>query len=259
MSETLYSIRMRASLRGEHVSGAERIVPEADVARVTAELTERARAHGRGVPDSITVTVDSLAGRPIQRLDALPVTGLLFGSVSEARERAVSELVRAGVSEPAARDAMSAVTSVGPNMRGAMVLDARTGARLDDSGPKGVRARTVDYDEAAHTVVDAALSERGLSGSRIKEALALATKVAHAPGAVAELCISDNPGYVTGYAASRENGYVRLTPLKDADSASGGRVFFVDGAGLDTEAYLNYLRETPVLVGGPLVFVSGDM
>ncbi|MBI5189649.1 MAG: 6-carboxyhexanoate--CoA ligase [Nitrospirae bacterium] len=253
----LYSLRMRASSNGRHISGAERIVGGADVARVTSELVERARAHALGTPDAITVTVDSLAGRHLVRLHALPVTDIRLAGADAGNARAVAELVRAGVSEEAARAALSAMTtgaSDGGGMRGAMILDAATGNRLDGDGAKGVRARAIDYDESSRPLIDAALAARGLEGSRIREALALATKVAHAPGAVAELCISDNPGYVTGYVASSAYGYVRLTPLKEPGSFSGGRAFFVDGARLEMEDYLHYLREVPVLVEGPLVF-----
>ncbi len=241
---------MRAVRGGLHISGAERIVREGDIKRAASELLDRARGHERGVPDSITITVDSLEGRRILRLKALPVRDIDCKARDGGRECAVSELVKAGVTEEAARRAMDALTAVPVNMTGAMVIDAATGKRLDEPVKSGIRARAMDHDESFMPALKDALNARGLCNIHLLEALALATKVAHAPGAVAELCISDDPGYITGYVASRKGGYVRITPLKDKGDPVGGRAFFVDGAAFDASAYVEYLRDTPVLVVG---------
>ena len=106
----LYSIRMRASRGRMHISGAERIVKESDIHEAVGELIRRAKKHERGAPESITVTVDSLTGVEPLRLAALPITDLKLGGCGEGRERAIIELVRAGVTEEAARSAMKAIT-----------------------------------------------------------------------------------------------------------------------------------------------------
>ena len=49
----LYSIKMRASKSDLHVSGAERIVPQADISSAVSALTERALHHGLGRADFI--------------------------------------------------------------------------------------------------------------------------------------------------------------------------------------------------------------
>jgi 6-carboxyhexanoate--CoA ligase len=260
MNDAFYSIRMRASLAGKHVSGAERIVREEDVARVKDEMYRRANGHGRGVPDSVVVTVDSLAGRELISLNALPVTDMLADDCIGGVEAALSELVRAGVSDGAARFALGLITkgAAQATMYGAMVVDADTGKGLLPGHSQGLRVRMVDYDPAFVPALDGELERRGLHGTRLKEALALATKVSYAPGAVAELCVSDNPGYQTGYVASVKHGYVRITPLKDGIDKAGGRVFFVDRGAFEPDtyigAYIRYMRETPVLVVGPLTF-----
>jgi len=261
MDDFLYSIRMRASLAGAHVSGAERIINGPDIHAVTAELLTRAMTHGRGTPDSIVVTVDSLAGREVIRLNVLPVTDVKAGDCISSIEAALSELVMAGVSEGAARQALELVTKgTDGTMYGAAVVDAASGEMLLPGNPHGIRARMVDYDPASLPELDFELVRLGLQATRLKEALALATKVAYAPSAVAELCVSDNPGYLTGYVASAARGYVRITPMKDETSQAGGRVFLVDRGTFDPNtyigAYIKYMRETPVLVAGPLTFQS---
>ncbi len=258
MSEPLFSVRMRASRNGTHISGAERIAGLTELSRVASELAARAMEHERGRPDSVNISMDSLAGIKIIYLPPLPVASRQAQSVEEGRRLAMSELVKAGVSEAAAVFALDAVncgaSSKGANMRGAMIVDAATGERLEPDGQRGIRARAVDYDKTSLTAITDALKSRGLDGTHLKEALALATKVACAAGAVAELCISDDPSYVTGYVASRANGYVRISPLKKDGDMMGGRAFFVDKDLFDLDAYTEYMRETPVLVSGNIIF-----
>ena len=43
-----YSIKMRASKQGKHVSGAERIVPQELITATIGALSERALHHGLG-------------------------------------------------------------------------------------------------------------------------------------------------------------------------------------------------------------------
>ena len=250
--DNLYSIRMRASKGGAHISGAERIVHASEIQAVSAELMERAMTHERGAPDSVTVTVDCLAGKKCLRLPALLITNIKTGDVGDGRKLALSALVHAGVSVYAAKSALEAIAygaaPSGGNMRGAMIIDAHTGARLEPDKQRGIRARAVDYDPAILPEMLASFKMRGLGGTHLREALALATKVAHAPFAVAKLCISDDPGYVTGYVASKSGGYVRITPLKESVDRMGGRAFFVDASAFDLDEYVKYMRETAILI-----------
>lgn len=254
MDEPLFSVRMRATCKGSHISGAERIAGLSELDRMTSELAGRAMGHERGMPDSISISIDPLAGREIAHFPLLPVTVHETRPLKDARGLAVSELVKAGVSEAAARTALNAVTtgaaSKGVNMRGAMIVDASTGERLEPDRRRGIRARAVDYDKGSISGIADALKRHGLDRTHLKEALALASKVAYAPGAVAELCISDDPSYITGYVASKKNGYMRITAMKEQGDPMGGRAFFVDSASFELEAYIAYMRETPVLIKG---------
>ena len=258
----LYSVRMRASSGDEHISGAERIVPEKKIQEITAEIVGRALTHERGRPDTINISIESIDSREIVSLPALPITTIEVPGHSKGRERAIDELARAGVSEAAARSALAAITAgaaaPGRNMRGAMIMDAVTGERLEPDRLRGIRTRHVDYGECFLPELVALLRERGLDGTHIKEALALATKIANAPFSVAELCISDDPGYVTGYVASKEHGYVRITRLKEPGDPYGGRTFFVDGSRFELGKYIGYMREAPMLITGPVEIKNSD-
>jgi len=256
MNDGLYSIRMRASKSGLHISGAERIVKGSELARVTGELVARANGHERGRPDSVVVTIDSLTGKEILHVQSLNVTSREANSHSDGLELAASMLSTAGVSEVAVRLAIKAITTGaspdGHNMRGAMIIDAATGERLEPDRTRGVRARAADYEEGFLPELEEALTVNGLNRTHLKEALVISTKTANSPGAVAELCISDDPGYVTGYVASPKLGYVRITPMKESGDPMGGRAFFVDRVKFDIEEYVHYLREVPVLLNGPI-------
>ena len=67
----MYGVKMRASLGGAHLSGAERIVSARRVVSTLAALARRALGHERGVPDSINLKVEAQCD--ILRIKALPV------------------------------------------------------------------------------------------------------------------------------------------------------------------------------------------
>ncbi len=127
-------------------------------------------------------------------------------------------------------------------MRGAMLLDADSLQRLEPEPERGVRATYMD----AQNLPGALAAKRGKN--HFNEALVLATKVAHHPNIVAELCISDDPDYVTGYIAAKEIGYVRITTLKPLGSSDGGRVFLFRGNQAELADCIDYLQHQKVLV-----------
>jgi 6-carboxyhexanoate--CoA ligase len=251
MHGDLYSIRMRASKSERHLSGAERIVARDKIDGVLRDLV--ARAMGRAaVPEEIIVKIERLDDGSLIALAALDVVTINVRDAQEGRSAAKRVLQKAGVSLVAAEAAIrSLISGPGPSgetMRGAIIMDARSGERFEQDLKRGVRASRFDWSEAASNEIDSRLAAVGLTHFRTKEALALATKVAHAPGVVAELCWSDEPDYTAGYAASLKTGYVRFPRLKDTGDIKGGRVFFVDRASLDRYALTRYLQTEAVLV-----------
>jgi 6-carboxyhexanoate--CoA ligase len=251
MSFDLFSIRMRASARQRHLSGAERITNSRDMDAAVLRMLSRARER-TDPPDEIVITVERIAHLPVLTQRALDVTVVQTGDVADCRRYAVTALEHAGVAAAAARKAV-ALLDAGPapsggNMRGAVVMDAATGERLEPDPDRGVRVSRFDWSDEASAQADAALARFGLTHFRTKEALALATKVAHAPAMVAELCWSDDPAYVAGYVASRTFGYLRLPLLKEQGCGAGGRVFFVRNEDFDRTAFQTYVQQTPVII-----------
>ena len=122
------------------------------------------------------------------------------------------------------------------NMRGAILMDANTGVRLDQDTMRGVRV--------SH--MDACGNETRSMNVHMREALVLATKVQSCPGIVGELCWSDDPDYTVGYVAC--NGiYHRIPNMKEMGNPIGGRVFFVD-TNRPIHEIVDYLENTTVLV-----------
>lgn len=229
----LFSVKMRASRGGVHISGAERIVPAGRVGEVCDAMSRRALAHTKGQPDEIHLSVAAVDEDTIVRIPFLPVTERQCASPEQARGLVVDML--SGVTCHAER-VWDLVTSV-RDMRGAVLFHAATGTRLESDPQRGVRV----------TNMDAASHSGGDGKQRVSEALVLASKVAHHPAVLAEVCISDDPEYTTGYLASSELGYVRIPNMKSAGSPVGGRVFVVAEPG----DVVDYLEHTPVVVGQP--------
>ena len=232
----LFSVKMRASRGGEHVSGAERIVAPSATPEVASALVRRALGHSKGNPDFISLKVAAIGD--VLRIKALPVATETATSPSEGLAIAERLLREAGVRR--AREVVEMLADAEP-MRGAMLVDADALERLEPDKARGVRA----------TCMDAAGAQGRLppsSKSHYAEAIVLASKVSAAPGIVAEVCISDDPDYVIGYVASRATGYRRITCMKEKGDARGGRIFICRGIADDPSDTIRFLEETPVLV-----------
>ena len=239
-----YSLKMRASQQvgeGEqkhekHISGAERIVNRESVEAVCSAMVRRAMTHSKGDPNFINVKIEKIHESDIQILKALPVTRIDVDTWQAGLEKAF-ELV--GEAAAGIREKLPELLRETFPMRGAMLYDIATGTRLEPDHARGVRAT---YMDALHSsVVDSCKNH-------FNEAIVLATKVANAPGMVAEFCISDDPNYITGYVASKELGYVRIMKRKEMGDENGGRIFLFDSRKASAEECIEYLQKKKVLV-----------
>ena len=251
MDRPYYSIRMRASADGRHISGAEKLVRAGDSERTTSELVRR--ALGKGIAaDKIDITIENLGDILPRTLAALDVVTVTTPDVMAGRTLAVQALCKAGVAKRSAEQALhllaSGASSSGRNMRGAMIMDGLTGDRLEPDQERGVRASRFDWTDEAGGRMRGLLSANGLSHFRTYEALALATKIASGPGVLAELCWSDDPDYTAGYVAARSIGYIRFPALKSAGDNTGGRAIFVDPDRCYLRSLISYLQEEAVLI-----------
>lgn len=242
---------MRSSVADKHISGAERIVEYTAIDNAVQELVTRAKGKGL-VPEQIAITIEFLGSGPFRMLTALDVVTLNAPDMIRGRDSASQVLHIAGVSRAAAKTAIRHLSvgssPSGGNMRGAMIMDAQTGERLEPDRERGIRASRYDWDEETSHKIQRKLATIGLTHYRTHEALALATKVAHAPGIIAELCWSDDPDYTAGYVASLRTGYVRFPFLKQEGDDKGGRVFFVDRDTIVMNSLILYLQTEAVLI-----------
>ena len=167
----LYSIRMRASDAGKHISGAERIVASAAIDRVVRELIARAMSKSHA-PEQITVQVEDLGDTPPRFLTALDVVTINARDPEAGRSAASRLLHRTGVSSCAVNSTISLIIAgaapSGGNMRGAMIIDSETGERLEPDQERGVRASRFDWTDEAHGAADQLLSASGLTHFRIR-------------------------------------------------------------------------------------------
>lgn len=248
MQEEMFSVRMRAAEGGSHeeggfhISGGEMLVEKHSLETAVQELLQKAMLHSRGDADFIQLVMEKVAPRDILRVPPLPVTTVTANHVQEGRLYAMRYLQSLGISEQAARKGIELLASQ-PNLRGAAIMSASSGERLD-AGLRGIRATRMGWTEKGYKQW---ADRHAIASPRVAEALALATKVAHAPFVLAELCWSDDPEYVTGYIASFKEGYVRIPHLKEKGDFSGGRVFYVSDD-VQLEELIAYLEKAPTLI-----------
>ena len=220
----------------QHISGAERIVGRDSVEAVCSAMVKRAMTHSKGDPDFINVKIEKVHESDIQILKALPVTRVDVESWQEGLEKAFGLI---GDAAAGVREKLPELLRETFPMRGAMLYDIATGVRLEPDHERGVRAT---YMDALHS------SEVDGCKNHFNEAIVLATKVANAPGMVAEFCVSDDPNYVTGYVASKELGYVRIMKMKEMGDENGGRIFLFDSRKASAEECIEYLQKKKILV-----------
>lgn len=250
MERLLYSLRMRASRGGYHQSGAEKVVTADEVASVAAALMARAMNSSGPQPDAVHCSLECLEPASIRHAVLPDIATFLVSDWRAGRSLASRLLVRAGVSDRAVRRGMGLLAGgAGPDgsvMRGAVVMHAQSGERLEGDASRGIRVSRMDLDSEARPAIEALLTVAGLGHHRVIEALVLAAKVLNAPGIVAELCWSDDPDYVIGYVADPYYGYQRINGLKEQGDPLGGRVFFVNSDRV-LDPLLEYLERQPVL------------
>lgn len=261
MKNELFSVRMRASKKGRlraestpapagrdqevHISGAEGLHGKSEIRTVTYNYIDRALNHSRGNPDQIVITIEKVKEKPVP-VATLPVTTLKCPSPAKAKCFILDMLKRHGVSEVAAKIALKLLYTT-TSMRGASLIFSGSGRNIGQGRDRGIRVSRIGIGrQAAQSLADE-LKKQDLDNDTVKEALILASKVSSCRQVIAEICISDDPDYTTGYISSREAGYVRIPHIKMRNSGTGGRVFFIrDGS--DIDSVINYLEKTPVIV-----------
>lgn len=244
----LWSLRMRASKiennLEKHVSGAEGIYSITEVEKAIKKFLQRAIQHPKGIPDKVVFTLEKIK-EPIQTAKALSVKTIFCRSSQEAREVVKKYLTELGISEKAFFTAWEVIENY--KLRGATIIDALNGHRLEPDKERGIRVSRIQMDKKKRWQILRKVRNLSTEPERVIEALTLASKVASFPEIIAEICVSDNPDYTTGYIASKLLGYLRITNIKDKGEDIGGRAFFVKTP-LDIEKLIKFLERTPVII-----------
>lgn len=244
---TQYSVKMRAAkdkdhrLGGKHISGAERIVDEAQLEEVCKSMVRRALCHPKGKADFINITIQNLEGKSVQYIEALDISEPHVTNRIETLEY-VEKVLNTFKIDTRVLEKLQSIQ----DMRGAMLLDAYTLERLDGLDQRGVRVSTMDYNKELD--IEGYLLKYGFTGKYVKDAIALSSKVASAPGVLLELCWSDDPLYTTGYIAGKSIGYIRLNHFKPIQHQSGGRIILVDTHVVKVDVLVEYLQNQAVII-----------
>lgn len=242
----VYSIRMRSAQGGpheqggSHISGAERLVSESDLCRISEEFLQRALHHSKGKPDFINLQIDEIPDDSVVKVPALTICTTESRSIEASHKEASRLLSNAHIASRAIERAFTQLQENTCSVSGAWLVNASTG----DIYPKTVRVSRMDAEVEAD--IHHHLERYGCSSVHSREALILASKVLASTYVLGELCWSDDPDYTTGY-VSYEHTYHRLSPMKPFGSAMGGRAFFVDPH-TNFEELIQYLSSTPTWV-----------
>ncbi|MEG2017593.1 MAG: 6-carboxyhexanoate--CoA ligase [Clostridium sp.] len=239
--DKLYSVKMRASEGEKHISGAEKIVSEENLEVCISGLMKRAQTHPKGTPDFINIKVEKINKNEIKVLKPLKVTAIASKDKEEGWLVIEDILSKLGIEN--GQDILNNFQYTF-NMRGAMLLDIKTMMRLEPDKNRGIRATNMDFEDMN---VEGLNKEIG-SNIHFKEALVLATKVVSHPNILAEICVSDDHEYTTGYIASKEFGYVRITNLKELGDERGGRIFLFKGSEEQVQECIDYIQRKYVLI-----------
>jgi 6-carboxyhexanoate--CoA ligase len=228
-----------------HISGAEGICSKDEIQKIVQKYVDRAIAHPRGRPDSIVITIEKL-NKPLRSITALPVMTVKCRSSASAQPIIHKLLNESGVSMKAISSALLILQNR-ETMRGASLVLASSGRRVEPDMQRGVRASRFGIAGPAEKALSAQLKTLGINTQTVREALVLASKVASCRDVVAELCISDNPDYTTGYVASEYLGYLRIPHIKKKRDRRGGRIFFLK-EDADIRNVIQYLGKTPAII-----------
>jgi 6-carboxyhexanoate--CoA ligase len=232
----MFSIRMRASQKVRtkksevksrntknaeiHISGAEGLYEASEIHRVVKRYIEKALSHSKGKANKIIVTIENIKQKP-EEISTLPVATVSCNKPTDAKNIATKILQSIGISKRAIDTAFNSIKK--GSMRGAVIITRHLKA------------------------LSLKLSRHKINTDTVKEAIILASKVASSRHVVAELCISDDPYYTTGYIASKKFGYLRIPNIKHKGSKKGGRAFFVK-EGINVKGIINYLEKLPVII-----------
>lgn len=228
-----------------HISGAETICSKNQLSSMAQQYIKRALTHSRGMPDEITVTVERIPDKPLKAC-LLKTTTIKCKSPSEARLIITEHLLKLGISRMAAARGFKVLDSK-KRMRGASLVLCSSGRRVEPDCSRGVRVTKFGLSKKAFNEILKISRIKKSHITTVAEAISLASKTANHPDIIAEVCISDDPDYTTGYIASSILGYLRIPNIKSTGDMRGGRVIYLRQYA-KPEAVIKYLENRAVII-----------
>lgn len=249
LTESYFSIRMRIQQDGRHVSGGEDLVAAKNLNGTLTRLASRLLPFSdESPPPQQILTIDPISPSTIRQGTLLPVRSL-ESSGSEETRRALFLILESILDGPLAELVLESFERniLGcPSRNGALLMNER-GEILNDSRNEGVRTTHLGcLPSLRKSLEDMAFRSLIKPSHRFSDAIILASKVLMADPVLLEICASDDPGYQTGYIASRTTGYIRIPHIKLVGIPTGGRLYLVK-QGTNIKELMVFLRETPVL------------
>lgn len=249
----LFNIKMRASKwdikrsRSIHISGAERIADKNSLEIIVKKLVNRAISHEKGEVESINISIDKIDKEKIRYIPCVDIRTIESKSLSEGRNHIIELLEKVDIGYERAIEVLNILDS-NNDMRGAILLDISNMNRLEYDKERGIRATGMDWQSSIKASIKEKLETQNLNNSHVREALVLASKVIYPNGVLAEICISDDPNYTTGYVNIKNERYFRITNLKKIGSHKGGRIILFDSRYGEIEEYINFLENSLTIV-----------
>ncbi len=242
---------MRIHREGEHLSGAEDLVPLPEVGLVLTSFSQKlfplVLMEGT-LPLQQIVTIDPVLEKDILRKSLLAVQTMKSES-SEETEKALPDLLKhilpSGRTERILEIFKNEIMESTP--RNGALLATSEGRILPEGISGGIRTTHVGCVSSLRRSLEHKLDGFfGKPNHRFVDALVLASKVLSSGGVLLEICTSDDPHYTTGYVASLHFGYVRIPHMKRQGIRRGGRLYVISPDS-SLPGLLNFLRFTPVL------------
>ena len=154
---------------GKHISGAERIVTQDGLELTVIKMLQRAKTHQRGSADFINIKVELIETDKIIYQPLLAINSYETNNYNDGRKIALEQLIIDGVSHIAAQKGIECIKSLNDSMRGAILLDAITGERLDNNISRGIRVSNMDAENNALYILE--LSKSGYVGEHVQIAI----------------------------------------------------------------------------------------
>lgn len=244
---------MRIHREGEHLSGAEDLVPLQEINPVLTSFWQRlfpfVGLEGT-LPLQQIVTIDPVLEKDILRKSLLAVQTMKSES-SEETGKALPGLLRhilpSGRTELILEIFKNEILGSAP--RNGALLVTSEGRILPEGFSGGIRTTHVGCVSLLRRSLENQLdSFFGKPNHRFVDALVLASKVLSSGRVLLEICASDDPQYTTGYVASPLFGYVRIPHIKRQGIRRGGRLYVISPDS-PLPGLLSFLSSTPVLFG----------